>query len=47
MIILGFWRLVAKGYTQREGIDFIEIFSRVVKFKIIILMLSIVAKFDL
>ena len=36
-------RLVAKGYTQRAGIHFTEIFSPVVKFKTIRLMLSIVA----
>ena len=39
--------LVAKGYTQREGIDYEDIFSLVVRFSIIRLILSIVAKHDL
>jgi hypothetical protein len=39
--------LVAKGYTQREGIDYEDIFSPVVRFSIIRLILSIVAKHDL
>jgi hypothetical protein len=39
-------RLVAKGYSQVEGIDFGEIFSLVAKLTSIIFMLSIVAAFD-
>ncbi|XP_031262351.1 uncharacterized protein LOC116120537 [Pistacia vera] len=39
--------LVAKGLTQREGIDFNEVFSLVVKYKTKRLMLSIVAHQDL
>jgi len=40
-------RLVGKGFTRREGIDYIEIFSPVVKFKTIRMMLTIVVQFDL
>ena len=39
--------LVAKGYTQQEGIDYEDIFSLVARFSIIRLILSIVAKHDL
>jgi hypothetical protein len=39
-------QLVAKGYSQVEGIDFGEIFSPVVKLTSIIFMLSVVVAFD-
>jgi hypothetical protein len=38
--------LVAKGYSQVEGIDFGEIFSLVAKLTSIRFMLSVVAAFD-
>jgi hypothetical protein len=38
---------MAKGYAQQEGIDYEDIFSLVVRFSIICLILSIVAKHDL
>jgi hypothetical protein len=40
-------RLVVKGYSQVEGIDFGEIFSHVAKLTSIIFILSIVVAFDL
>ena len=40
-------RLVAEGFTQKEGIDYHEIFSPIVKFKTIHIMLVIVAYYDL
>ena len=39
-------RLVAKGYSQVEGIDFGEIFSPVAKLTSIIFLLSVVVEFD-
>jgi hypothetical protein len=40
-------RLVEKGYSQVEGIDFGEIFSPVAKLTFVIFLLSIVVSFDL
>ncbi|XXG58369.1 hypothetical protein AAC387_Pa04g0693 [Persea americana] len=40
-------RLVTKGYTQREGVDFNEVFSSVVKHSSIRVLLAMVAKFNL
>ena len=39
-------RLVAKEFTQSEGIDFTEIFSPVMKYKMIRMMLAIVVQFN-
>ena len=40
-------RLVTKGYSQKEGIDYNEIFSLVVKHTSIRVILSIVAMYNL
>lgn len=40
-------RLVAKWFTQKKGIDFTEIFSPVVKYKTIRIMLSLIVQFNL
>ena len=40
-------RLVAKGYTQKEGVDFNEVFSPVVKHSSIRVLLVMVTLFDL
>ena len=40
-------KLIAKGYSQKEGIDYKEIFSPIVKHVSIRYMLSVVAHFDL
>lgn len=36
-------RLVSKGYTQREGLDFHEIFSPMVKIATFMTVLSLIA----
>ena len=40
-------RLVAKDFSQKEGIDYNEIFSLVVKHSSIRMLLALVAQFDL
>lgn len=40
-------RLVAKGYSPKEGVDFQEIFSPVVKHVFILFLLSMVVYFDM
>ena len=39
-------RLVAKGYSQREGMDFNEVFSLVVRHSSIRVLLAMVALYD-
>jgi len=39
--------LVAKGYTQKEGINYNEVFSPVVKYSSIQTLLALVAQYDL
>jgi hypothetical protein len=40
-------RLIAKGYSQVEGVDFSDIFSPVAKLTSIRVLMSLVATFDL
>ena len=40
-------RVVATGYAQKEGIDYNEVFSPVVKHSSIRIILAFVAQFDL
>ena len=39
-------KLVAKGFTQKEGIDYEDIFSPVAMLKSILILLSIAAHYD-
>jgi len=41
------YRLVAKGYTQNEGIDYNEEFSLVVKHSSICVLLALATQFDI
>ena len=40
-------RLVAKSYAQREGIDYNEVFSPIVKYSSIHILLALVAQYEL
>jgi len=40
-------RLVVHGFTQKEGVDFVEIFSPVVKHSLIRVLPAMVAHFDI
>ena len=40
-------RLVARGFTQKERVDFVEIFSPMVKHSSIRVILAMVAHFDM
>jgi len=39
--------LVAKGYAEREGIDYNEVFSHVIKHSSIRILLALVAQYEL
>jgi len=39
-------QIVSKGYTQKEGIDYNEVFSLVVKHSFIHILLELVAQYD-
>ena len=40
-------RLVAKGYAQREGFDYNEVFSPIIKHSSIRILLALVARYEL
>jgi hypothetical protein len=40
-------RLVVKGYTQILGLDFINMFPLTLKFKFLIILISLASQFDL
>ena len=40
-------RLIAKGFTQKEGIDYKKVFSPVIKHTSICILLALVAKYKL